>query len=515
MTGSPADGSVGNPTGGSADSRTGSPTDSPTHGFARDAELRVRDPRTGRDERALRPPTLEALDAEVARLRAAQPAWEALGPSGRADALRRWAREIAARQDDMVDALLHDTGRRTESVMEVQVLLGGIARWSAAIDEPGAEPGADPRADGDTRTTIPWIAVRSGARPYPLVGVISPWNFPLLLGTIDLLPALAAGCAAIVKPSEVTPRFLGPLRRSLDAVPELAAVVGLVEGGAEVGAALVDHVDAVCFTGSVPTGRAVAERAARAFIPAYLELGGKDPAIVMQGADLARAASAVLWGATANTGQSCLSIERVYVHRKVFDEFTGLLSDRAAKVGIAWPDLDSGQLGPIIDPAQAEVIRAQLDDAYAQGAVALTGGEVEELGGGLWCRPTVLTAVHHGMRVMTEETFGPVIPLMPFHDTDDAVRLADDSQYGLSAAVFAADEETAFAVARRLHAGAVSINDAGLTAFVHEGEKQSFGLSGLGASRMGAASMRRFLRRQAFLVNRGPVDDPWWWDTDD
>lgn len=484
--------------------------------FARDAALRLRDPRTGREERELRPPTPDVLDAELGRLRAAQPAWEALGPSGRADALRAWAREIAANQEEMVAALVQDTGRRTESVMEVQVLLSGIARWSTAIAGPeSGPPGPPPPDDADTTTSLPWIAVRSGARPYPLVAVIGPWNFPLLLGTIDLLPALAAGCAAIVKPSEITPRFLGPLRRTLDAVPELGAVVGLVEGGAEVGAALVDRVDAVCFTGSVPTGRAVAERAARAFIPAYLELGGKDPAIVMQGADLARAASAVLWGATANTGQSCLSIERVYVHRKVFDEFTGLLSDRAAKVGLAWPELDSGQLGPIIDPAQAEVIREHLDDAYALGATALTGGEVEELGGGLWCRPTVLTAVHHGMRVMTEETFGPIIPLMPFRDADDAVRLANDSQYGLSAAVFAADEESALAVARRLHAGAVSINDAGLTAFVHEGEKQSFGLSGLGASRMGAASIRRFLRRQAFLVNRGPVDDPWWWDTDE
>lgn len=480
-----------------------------TERFARDAALRVRDPRTGRDERALAPPTPAELDTELARLRDGQPAWEAAGPAGRAVVLRAWGEEIARRQDDLVDALLADTGRRTESELEVRALLGGIARWAGVCD---AEAAAEPAEAG---TSLPWITVRAGDRPYPLVGVLSPWNFPLLLGTIDLLPALAAGCAAVVKPSEVTPRFLAPLRETVAAVPELAAVVGLVEGGAEVGAAIVDRVDAVCFTGSVPTGRAVAERAARAFIPAYLELGGKDPAIVLQGADLARAASAVLWGATANAGQSCLSIERVYVHRKVFDEFTGLLSDRAAKVGLAWPDLDSGQLGPLIDAAQADVIRAHLDDAYAQGATALTGGEVEELGGGLWCRPTVLTAVHHGMRVMAEETFGPILPLMPFRDADEAVRLANDSHYGLSAAVFGADEEAALAVGRRLAVGAVSINDAGLTAFVHEGEKQSFGRSGLGASRMGAVSIQRFRRRQAFLVNRGPVDDPWWWDTSD
>jgi aldehyde dehydrogenase (NAD+) len=437
----------------------------------------------------------------------------------------------------LVAALIQDTGRRPESVLEVQGLLSGIARWSAAIAGPpgiardhtarergsprSSAAGASPPPpgslldEGDSAAALPWIALRSGSRPHPLVAVLGPWNFPLLLGTVDMLPALAAGCAVVVKPSEVTPRFLEPLRRTLAAVPELASVVALVEGGPEVGAALVDRADAVCLTGSVATGRAVAERAARAFVPAFLELGGKDPAVVMQGADLARAASAVLWAATANAGQSCRAIERVYVHRKVFDEFCGLLSDRAAKVGLAWPDLDNGELGPIIDPAQADVIRAHLDDAYAQGATALTGGEVEELGGGLWCRPTVLTAVHHGMRVMTEETFGPILPLMPFRDADEAVRLANDSRYGLSAAVFAADEDAALAVARRLDVGAVSINDAGLTAFVQDGEKQPFGLSGLGASRTGAASLRRFVRRQAFLVNRGPVDDPWWWDAED
>ncbi|MDI2131877.1 aldehyde dehydrogenase family protein [Yinghuangia seranimata] len=474
-------------------------------GFAADALLRVRDPRTGRDERALAPPTRAGLADTLAALRHAQPAWEALGAAGRAAALRELAVQIALVQDELVEALGHDTGRRTESVMEVQAVLGGLARWGAAPTETGGAAAGAP-------TALPWITARSAERPYQLAAVISPWNFPLLLGTIDLIPALAAGCAAVVKPSEVTPRFLAPLRRALDAVPALAPVVALVEGGAEVGAALVDAADVVCFTGSVATGRAVAERAARAFVPAHLELGGKDAAIVLPGADLQRAASAILWGATANAGQSCLSIERVYVHRKVFDEFTGLLCDRADALGLAWPDLDAGGIGPLIDPAQAAVIREHLDDAYEQGAHALVGGTVEELGGGLWCRPTVLTAVHHGMRVMAEETFGPIVPLMSVYDTDEAVRLANDTSYGLSAAVFAADEDAALAVARRLDAGAVSVNDAGLTAFVHDAEKNSFGMSGLGGSRMGAASIRRFVRRQAFLVNNGPKDDPWWWD---
>jgi acyl-CoA reductase-like NAD-dependent aldehyde dehydrogenase len=468
-----------------------------------DTGVEVRDPRTGRVDRLLAAPTREELAATCRRLRAAQPVWEALGAAGRADVLRRWAAALRERAAEVVAALVADTGRRSESELELEITAAGIERWArqapALLDTAGERP-----------SSVPGVVLRGGLRPYPLVGVISPWNFPLLLGLLDAVPALAAGCAVVVKPSEVTPRFLGPLRETL--VPELAPVLALAEGAAETGQALLSEVDFVAFTGSVPTGRLVAEAAARRLLPVSLELGGKDPAIVLAGADLDRAARAVLWGGTANAGQSCLSIERVYVEAGLHDEFVDRLVALAAKVDLAYPDVDSGQLGPIIAADQVGVIERHLADAYARGARALTGGAVERLGGGAYVRPTVLVGADHSMAVMTEETFGPVLPVMPVSGVDEAVRMANDTVYGLSAAVFAGGEAEALAVAARIDAGAVSVDDAALTAVVQEGEKNSFGLSGLGGSRMGPASVARFVRRQSFLVHRGPRPDAWWYD---
>ncbi|WP_433413057.1 aldehyde dehydrogenase family protein [Microtetraspora malaysiensis] len=463
----------------------------------------VRDPRTGEIERALRPPTSAELGDLVARLRAAQPRWTARTPERRATALLTWREEIDAARDELVAALTADTGRLTESVMEVDAVSGMLERWAAQAPALLAPP--PPR-----QATIPGIEIRGDGVPYPLVGVISPWNFPLLLGLIDAIPALAAGCAVLIKPSEVTPRFIAPLMTTVARVPELAEVVAMVEGDGATGAAIVNLVDAVAFTGSVPTGRTVAAAAATAFIPAFLELGGKDPAIVLAGADLDRASSSILWGATTNAGQSCLSIERVYVEDSAYDEFLRMLVEKAERLRPAYPEPGDGQVGPVIDLAQAVVIERHLADALEKGAVVRCGGQVERLGGGRWCRPTVLTDVDHDMLVMTEETFGPIVPVMRVRDADHAVELANDSAYGLSAAVFAADTATAMAAADRLRVGAVSVNDSALTAFVHEGEKNSFNASGLGGSRMGPASLSRFLRRRSYLVNESTRPDPWW-----
>lgn len=457
--------------------------------------MNVRNPITGQADRPLAPVPPDRLAALAAGLRERQRSWQA---ADRGEVLSRFAAALAA-DEDLLAALVADTGRVGESVLERQIVAGLIDRWVRQAPALLAPP-------PETPASLPGVFVGGDVVPYELVGVISPWNFPLLLGLIDAVPALAAGCAVLVKPSEVTPRFIEPLMRLVpDGLP-----LEVVEGDGETGAALVDLVDAVVFTGSVETGQLVAEAAARAFVPAFLELGGKDPAIVLAGADLERAASAVLWGGTANAGQSCQSIERVYVAREVHDEFLALLVDRAAKVGLT---CEGGPIGPIIGPGQEDVIAAHLADAVFKGATVHTGGEIERHGGGHWCRPTVLSGVDHGMLVMTEETFGPVLPVMAVEGPDEAVAMANDSVYGLSAAVFAATEEQAMAVAARLRAGAISVNDASLTALVHEGEKHSFRLSGLGGSRMGAASIRRFVRRRAFLVNRSDAADPWWHTT--
>ena len=371
-----------------------------------------------------------------------------------------------------------------------------IRRW--------AEQGPTLVEEGEFASKLlPTVTIRDQYVPYGLVACISPWNFPVTLSLIDAVPAAMAGCAVIVKPSEVTPRFAEPLRESLQQVPELAAVFALVTGDGETGRALVDCADAVCFTGSVATGRKVAEAAAARFIPAFLELGGKDPAIVLRSADLEMATDVVLRGAVSNNGHACMSLERIYVDRAILAPFLALLVQKAQAVTLAYPDPRKGYLGPLIFHRQAQVIESQLADAFARGARALCGGRIETLGGGLYCRPTVLVDVDHGMRIMTEETFGPIVPVMPFDDVEQAIALANDSEYGLSACVLAGTIEEAIEVGRRIDAGGISINDGCMTYMTYEGEKNSFKYSGLGGSRMGAQGMKRFFRKKALIVQHG------------
>lgn len=460
-------------------------------------DLAVRNPRTGQSDHVIQPLDAAALAALGDRLRQAQPAWAAAGVAHRAAVLREWAGRLLADPGPVVDALSTDTGRYRLALGEVQPLRGlveGFAAMGSALLAPAAE----------RPSVAPGIAIGTELVPYAVAGVISPWNFPFLLSTLDAIPALIAGCAVIVKPSEVTPRFIAPLMESVRQVPELAGVLAFIEGDGATGAALIEETDIICFTGSVATGRKVAESCARHFIPACLELGGKDPAIVLASADPARAAEVILRASVQATGQACQSLERVYVQRPIYEAFLANLVAAARRIELNYPDMRAGQMGPLIFARQAEIIAGQLADARARGAQVLTGGEIEHHGGGSWLRPTVVTAVTHDMTLMTEETFGPVIPVMPFDDIDEAVQLANDSQYGLSAAVFG-EEAEARRVATRLDAGAVSINDGGLTTEAFDAEKNSFKFSGMGSSRMGPSGLLRFLRKRAILVRRGPV----------
>lgn len=450
--------------------------------------MEVRNPRTGRVDYQADPPSIEEFDSLCQRLRDAQTEWHSGGLQARIDGLEWWRQKLLDNRTALSDALSADTGRVRESELEIDIVAGSIERWCSLapglLDEGGRRP-----------SSIPSIELGSDSVPYQLVGVISPWNFPLLLSMIDTIPALLAGCAVIVKPSEITPRFI-------EALPPFE-VLAFIPGDGATGEALIERVDAIAFTGSISTGRKVGEAAARRFIPAFLELGGKDPAIVLESADLERATSAVLWGSIANAGQSCQSIERIYVAAPIFEEFVGRLVPKAESVQLG------DDIGPIIAERQAKVISDQLAEAVSKGAKVHTGGEVEEMDGGLWCRPTVLTNVDHSMKVMTEETFGPVMPIMPYDSVDEGVALANDTKYGLSGAVFG-EKSKALEVAGRINAGAISINDASLTAFIQEAEKNSFNFSGLGSSRMGPAALRRFMRRKAFLVQTSEEPDPWW-----
>ncbi len=457
--------------------------------------LQVRNPRTGIADHAITPADAEAVAREAARLRAGQGAWQQLGITGRVAAMLRLAEALEAGSAAIVAALSVDTGRLAIAGQELRGVVGSIRGWCAMAPHLLPEGWTEGRSDARMRHAPQWV-------PYRLVGVISPWNFPLTLSMIDTIPALLAGCSVLLKPSEVTPRFADPLMAAVAHVPEVAAVFGLVQGAGATGAALIDQVDAICFTGSVATGRKVAVQAAGRLIPAFLELGGKDPLIITASADLDRAVTAALRGSVLSTGQACQSIERIYVDNAVRAAFTDKLVAAAAATRLNAPEITTGEIGPIIFDRQAEILRAHISDAVAKGAKVLTGGTVEELGG-LWLRPTVLVDVDHGMDVMREETFGPIMPVMGFDTIEEAIALANDSPYGLSAAVIAGTLEEAEAIGRQIEAGAVSLNDAALTSLFHEAEKNSFKASGLGGSRMGAAGFQRFCRRKALIANTG------------
>lgn len=457
-------------------------------------DVDVRNPRTGEIERSFASASAAEVRATTDKTRKAARAWVALTHEERASRLTTLADNLERNGDDLRTAVEEDTGRRRIASLEVDGVIASLRGWASL-------PLGETNADWTDGRSNPQIRHRPQMVPYGVVGVISPWNFPLTLSMIDTVPALLAGCAVVLKPSEVTPRFAEPLRALIEA-SGFSDVFRIVMGDGTTGSALVDAVDAVCFTGSVATGRKVAERAARNLIPAFLELGGKDPLIVTASADLEAAADAALRGSVLASGQACQSIERIYVHRSVHDDFVRLLAERAEKAELNTDTIDHGEIGPLIFANQADILEAQIADAKARGARVLTGGEVERRGG-FWLRPTVLADVDHTMLVMTEESFGPLMPVMAFDDVDEAIRLANDSAYGLSAAVFAGSLEEAETIGRQIEAGAVSLNDAALTSLFHEAEKQSFKHSGLGASRMGRSGFERFFRKKALIAQTG------------
>lgn len=464
--------------------------------------MQIRNPRSGKYDFTLTEMNRAEVQQLATTLRQAQDGWWRLGLAGRIEELRCFAEQLQLHKAALQHAVAEDTGRWEESGLEVDVCVNNIRRWCHEAPELLAV--AKPRS-----ADIPFLQIQPDYLPFQLVGVISPWNFPLLLSLVDAIPALLAGSAVLIKPSEVTSRFVAPLQQALQAVPTLQAVLGLVTGAGPTGQVLIEQVDTLCFTGSVATGKRVAQLCANLFIPAFLELGGKDAAIVCADADLEAASSALCWGSMVNAGQSCMSIERIIVHEQVADQFIRLLVSKVQQLQHNYPDIQQGQVGPVISEKQLAVIQQQLDDARQKGARFLCGGELVELGGGSYCQPTVVDGVTPDMLLVTEETFAAIVVIQRAESDAAAVAMANNSRYGLSAAVFSKDLPKAKAIAAQLHAGGISINDACLTGFVHEAEKQSFRSSGMGGSRMGAESIRRFIRKKSFIINTG-VASPWW-----
>ncbi|BBX04980.1 aldehyde dehydrogenase [Mycolicibacterium moriokaense] len=431
----------------------------------------------------------------AAGLRTAQAQWESRGAAGRAKVLARFAVWMGEHRDEIEELLIKETGKSaTDAVQEVPMLIM-IASYYIKTMEKALAPETRPAA-------LPFMAVKKvevNYRPRPVVGIIAPWNFPVANAMMDALGALAAGCAVLLKPSERTPLTAELLLRGWhdSGGPE---VLALAQGAREVSEAIIDNSDFIHFTGSSRTGAKVMERAARRLTPVSLELGGKDPMIVLEDADVELAAQAAVWGGMFNAGQMCVSVERVYVLEPIYDQFVAAVVAAVEKLKVGAGE--GSHFGSMIDQTQVEVTDRHVREALAAGARALTGGERGE---GNFYPPTVLVDVNHSMSCMTEETFGPTLPIMKVSSVAEAVRLANDSPYGLSASVFSRDVKRAKDVALQLDAGAVNINDVVANLMCITAPMGGWKESGIGARFGGADGMRKYCRQETVVTPRTNV----------
>ena len=417
-----------------------------THVTSSTERLSSHDPSTGEVIGTVPIMTPAEVDAAVARARAAAKAWSALSFRAREEELVAFRHAIADNVDKLAEIIHRENGKpELEAYTEVMMALGHIKHATAIAEHAMAPRRVSPGLLANFRATISY-------HPLGVIGVIGPWNYPLFTPMGSISYALAAGNAVVWKPSELTPLVaveVAEIAKRTFALPDLLQVV---TGAGTTGAALArSAVDKIAFTGSAATGRRVMAAASERLTPVLLELGGKDPMIVADDADLAKAAEACVYGALTNAGQACISVERVYVAEAVHDAFVNEVVKQVKELKVGG---DDAHLGAMTSPAQVAIVKDHLDDAIAKGAKVLTGGPAAISGS--YIQPTVLTGVDHRMKVMTDETFGPVIPIAKVKSVDEAVQLSNDTSYGLGSTVFAG--KAARAIAERLRAGMTSIN---------------------------------------------------------
>ena len=466
-----------------------------------DNRIDVENPATGRIVGSVPALTPQQVSGLAARARAAQPNWEAIGFGGRARVLRRAQRWMLDNSDRVVETIVSETGKAYNDalVAEVGYAVPAFGFWA----KKAAKYLSDERIGSHSPLMLRKKVV-ARYRPVGLVGVIGPWNYPLTNSFGDCIPALAAGNSVILKPSEITPLTSLLMAEMLAESGLPDGVFQVATGYGDAGAERIDHVDFVMFTGSTATGRKVAERAARTLTPVGLELGGKDPMIVLRDADVEQAATAATRYSMQNGGQTCISVERAYVEEPIYDEFVRLVTEKVRRLRQGAPErYGDVDIGAVTFPPQLDLVESHVKDALDKGARVTVGGRSGD-GAGRFYEPTVLVDVDHTMACMTEETFGPTLPIMKVRDADEAVGLANDSPYGLQASVWTRDTARGEQLARRIESGVANVNEHQINYFALDLPMGGWKDSGIG-SRHGPDGIRKYARKQVSVISRlGP-----------
>lgn len=411
----------------------------------------------------------------ASRARVAQLAWHELGIRRRTALLKNFQRLVHERKSEIARLISREAGKPYVEALSTEVVVVlDAARFY--IENTYRLLRDEKLAHGN-----PAMKTKAGRllrEPYGVVGIISPWNYPFSIPATEALAALVAGNAVVVKPSEFTSLVCMELADLFDRAEIPKDVFQVVVGDGATGAALLNsEIHKLVFTGSVATGKRIAQAAAARLLPVVLELGGKDPMLVLEDADIDIASSGAVWGSFMNAGQTCLSVERCYVHQTLYRSFLEACVQKTKQLRVGNGMDPETDMGPMIHERQLRTCEQHVQDAKARGARVLTGGRrLPELGPNFYA-PTVLADVNHTMRVMREETFGPLLPVMPVESEDEAIRLANDSEYGLAASVWTHDRARGEAVARRIAAGTVLVNDTvscfGISEAPHGGIKSS------------------------------------------
>jgi len=465
-------------------------------------------PATGEVLREFEPASAAAVQAAVARAKAAQPGWNALGVRKRVGVVREFQSRLQQRKREVAELITREAGKPQAEALttEVMVVLDAARfcverAYELLRDEPL------PHGNLAMKTKRGYLR----REPYGVIGIISPWNYPFSIPATESLAALVAGNAVVLKPSEFTSLVALELASLLHGAGVPEDVFQVVVGEGSTGAALIAaEIDKLIFTGSVPTGKRIAQEAADRLLPVVLELGGKDPMLVLEDADVEVASSGAVWGAFVNAGQTCLSVERCYVHRRLYAAFVDACACKTAALRVGNGMDAATDVGPMIHDRQLKIVESQVEDAVAQGARVVMGGKRLTGLGPHFYAPTVLSEVTHAMRIMREETFGPVLPIMAFDSEEEAIQLANDSVYGLAASVWTRDHGRGQAIAARLDAGTVMVNDVvscfGISEAPHGGVKAS----GVGRAH-GRFGMEEMVRMKYVDVDRLPGMKKVWW----